>query len=163
MDKRQNETVNVPFPPPSFTQVSQKPGQNLGKHMPLAARNHPESPETKHPQVFISWGKLGDSTANLGEYQKLQVLCQIKNSRNVACYSHLPGCSTTVPFPFHKNCKTKLATPISNGGLFITPPGSVAGSARGGFANTISTGCLRWRLFYLLPPSNLSFSSCSRI
>ena len=61
------------------------------------------------------------------------------------------------------NHTLKLATPISNGGLFITPPGSVTGSARGGFASTISTGCLRRRLFYLLLSSSLSFSSCSRI
>ncbi len=59
--------------------------------------------------------------------------------------------------------KNKLATPISNGGLIITPPGSIAGSARGGFAITISTGCLPWRLFYLLASSSISFSSCSRI
>ena len=57
----------------------------------------------------------------------------------------------------------KLATPISNGGLIVTPPGSITGSARGGFAITISTGCLRWRLFYFVASPNLSFSSCSRI
>ena len=58
---------------------------------------------------------------------------------------------------------SKLATPISNGGLIVTPPGSITGSARGGFAITINTGCLRWRLFYFVASPNLSFSSCSRI
>lgn len=35
----------------------------------------------------------------------------------------------------------KLPTPISNGGLFFTPPGFTTGSAKGGVRSTIISGC----------------------
>ena len=56
----------------------------------------------------------------------------------------------------------KLATPISNGGLLLYPPGIITGSAKGG----ISQYHFYWLPSkegsrYFLPSSSLSFSSCS--
>ena len=96
------------------------------------------------------------STNNIYEINNLQELLYLEIWNMVQSKTEIKSC---------ENCGKyfKLATPISNGGLIVTPPGSITGSARGGFAITISTGCLRWRLFYFVASPNLSFSSCSRI
>jgi len=51
---------------------------------------------------------------------------------------------------FYLNKHLKLATPISNGGLVLTPPGYFSGSARGGVPQY---------LFYRLPPKGGSLLS----
>ncbi|MBP5199925.1 MAG: hypothetical protein J6Z82_04690 [Schwartzia sp.] len=54
--------------------------------------------------------------------------------------------------------KSKLATPISNGGLIVAPPGHYTGSANGGARSTIVAVGLPWRLSLNHFPSNLSSS-----
>lgn len=69
--------------------------------MPLTLLKHPESPKTKHPQVFKSWGKLGDSTPNLGK-SKVTGVCQIKNSQIEALQHFL---SIKIARQFFKNIR----------------------------------------------------------
>lgn len=57
--------------------------------------------------------------------------------------------------------KSKLATPISNGGLLFHPPGAITGSAQGGISQHHFYLLPPKEGSYLLPSSNLSFSSCS--
>ena len=55
----------------------------------------------------------------------------------------------------------KLATPISNGGLLFHPPGAITVSAQGGISQHHFYLLPPKESSYLLPSSNLSFSSCS--
>lgn len=54
------------FPSPSFPCFSQVLGKTWEIINTWPSIKHSKSPETKHPQVFKIWEKLGDSTANLG-------------------------------------------------------------------------------------------------
>ena len=65
-----------------------------------------------------------------------------------------------VQMPAVEHIKSKLATPISNGGLLFHPPGAITGSAQGGISQHHFYLLPPKEGSYLLPSSNLSFSSC---
>lgn len=84
-----------------------------------------------------------------------------KNHTKILLTIYLPSFASFFTSVSNTSSVIKLTTPISNGGLLFHPPGAITGSAQGGISQHHFYLLPPKEGSYLLPSSNLSFSSCS--